>query len=139
MTDLKEMQTKHSKINTILYTRLEMQEYIRSGNMNKNVTATLVALRSHTVKQIKDNFHTYYKSNLQCVLCNDALDTQEHCMSCPILLDKVDTPIKVVKYNFIYGTPDQQKEIASYYQKLLEVRNNLLEEEECRPGAHTGP
>ena len=61
--------------------------------MKSEQKSTLFALRSRTLKKIKLNYPTFYKNNTQCQLCNSYEDTQEHCIVCPVILNKFGSDI----------------------------------------------
>ena len=108
------------------------------------------------MRGIKNNFHTFY-NEIQCELCKQSADTQEHCMSCPKLFTVLNESTSHIKYDHIYGAVTEQRDIAQLYLRLLQRREELLkdhddqdqedqqEEDEddilCLPGAfqNTGP
>ena len=90
----------------------------------------ITALRSHTIRGIKTNFHTYYKDNMNCNLCETNIDNQEHCMNCPKLLHKIKFNKEHIKYNHIYGSLEEQREVARLFLDLLKCREEFLQEKE---------
>ena len=86
----------------------------------------ITALRSKTLRGIKTNFHTQYSDNLDCNLCGLFLDTQEHCMMCPKILNNIDIQKEHIKYEHIFGTIEEQKEVAILYLQLVNCREELL-------------
>ena len=91
----------------------------------------LIALRSHTIRGIKTNFSSWYKSDLSCPFkCVNSQDTQEHLLLCKPLLDdltqeKRDAAL-LVNYNDIYGNIYQQIDAVKVFSELLETREELL-------------
>ena len=152
---LKDIQKTHIKVKHIIYEKFEMQQYLMSPLISNKEAEVLTALRSHTVRGIKDNFHSHNKNNIQCELCTTGIDNQEHCMKCPKLAASMDPTMSHIQYNHIYGSISEQKEIANMYLKLLQVREELLTDQDdqdqedldddeddiiCPPGAfNTGP
>jgi hypothetical protein len=134
---LQGLQENHTKIKDICYTKFKPQTYLTSHMLSNKEVAMLVALRSQTVKNIKNNFHTWYKSDRKCDLCKNEDDTQEHCMKCPEI-QKVIGQQDHIKYEHINGSPAQQKAVANLFLHLLETRDDLLR---SLPGAcnNTGP
>ena len=68
-----------------------------------------------------------YFGDIDCRLCNLAIDSQEHTMQCSEL-KKHTTWNKDVLYENIYGSLEQQVEVTKVISSLLEVRERLLEE-----------
>ena len=139
MRYLKEKQSTHKKVEQLYYRALETQPYITSKHVNKKEAVTLVALRSQTVRQVKQNFHNQFVNDKMCPLCNKFEDTQKHCMECE-KLSKVRSDFNEhIEYNHINGSVEQQKEVAALYVALLAARDGLLLTDSL-PGTHnTGP
>ena len=59
-------------------------------------------------------------------------DVQEHILKCKVILNKLQgtelEAAKHVEYNFIYGDTHQQKAVVTIILRLLQLRNNLLEQ-----------
>ena len=135
---LKEKQSKHKKIDQLFYGNLQVQEYIKSKTVNNKEAITLVALRSKTVRQIKDNFHGQFFEDKMCPLCKKFEDTQKHCMECEELCTVRSKFGEHIEYNHINGSVTQQQEVAALFVSLLEAREELLLE--SLPGTfNTGP
>ena len=131
--ELKIKQEPHSKVNTIVYEKLETQPYLVSSAFSNEDVGVLSNLRSHTTRGVRSNFQQMYRNNLSCPLkCwspNDTpiRDTQEHLLACSKL--NLDTQTVVqgnIKYENIYGNVDDQKAIVNIFKELLEKRNKLL-------------
>ena len=136
---LKEKQSTHKKVEQLYYKALEAQEYITSKHVNKKEAVILVALRSQTVRQVKQNFHNQLINDKMCPLCNKFEDTQKHCMECEKLLTVRSDFNEHIQYNHINGSLEQQKEVAALYVALLAAREGLLLTDSL-PGTHnTGP
>ena len=123
---LKNEQSQHSKVRDIVYTKYEIQSYLKSGTFSNKEAEIITALRSKTLRGIKTNFHTQYSDNLDCNLCGLFLDTQEHCMVCPKILNNIDIQKEHIKYEHIFGTIEEQKEVAILYLQLVNCREELL-------------
>ena len=137
MKQLKGLQSNHEKVKHINYNSLAIQSYLKS-HMNNEHKALLFSLRSHTVRKIKDNFHTFYKADLLCPICEICIDSQKHIMECVQLLSHIPDIKKHIKYDHIYGNIDQQIEVTAYMYQLLEVREQILEDGLPGPN-NTGP
>ena len=90
----------------------------------------ITALRSQTVRGIRNNFHSFYNNNIKCQLCLQSLDTQEHCIECPKILEKTHSMKKHISYEHIYGNVHQQKDIAQLYIVILKIREDLLQDQD---------
>ena len=98
---LKNKQSTHMKVKHILYEKFELQEYLRSHKFTNKEAATLVALRSNTVRHLKDNFHSYYSNDILCPLCKNENDTQLHCLTCPKILESMEATTHHLSYDNI--------------------------------------
>ena len=121
-------QYAHKKIKYIVYNKLETQEYIKSPKITNKEAEILTALRSQTLRGIRSNFHTFYQSDIQCRLCGESPDTQEHCMNCPEILARLNHIERHIKNEHIFGQIQEQKEVAVLYKKLQSLRDDLLKE-----------
>ena len=55
LKELTETQGGHSKVNSIKYSQLYIQEYLKSPTFSNSETELLFALRSHSVRGVKAN------------------------------------------------------------------------------------
>ena len=131
--ELKNKQASHSKVNTIVYEKLEKQSYLVSSIFTNDDVSVLSNLRSHTTRGIRSNFQQMYRNNLNCPLkCwpssdNPIRDTQEHLLTCSKLkLVKQTLSTNQIKYDDIYGNVEEQKAVVTIVRELLEARNTLL-------------
>ena len=126
--ELKKRQATHKKINRIKYEKLERQKYLESKELTLKEACMLVALRSHSVKEIKTNFKTFNKDDLLCPLCLRNEDTQEHCLECPKLKNIAENTNENIDYDHIYSDNVlAQKRVAAQFLLLLEERDRLLQ------------
>ena len=77
----------------------------------------------------KANFKSMYPNNLQCNYClNTDLQTQRHLLEdCDAIISnsqKISENIHI-DHDFIYGSSDQQLEVAKLYIEIQKVRENL--------------
>ena len=77
---------------------------------------------------------------------NPPLDTQSHILDCPTLVGKLPQDEKIaalsVEYNHIDGSLEEQRVVILILAKLLDVREELLEDREREsslPVGTTGP
>ena len=105
---------------------------------------TLVSMRSSMVRGVRGNFVSS-SVRTQCPLqCRDtAEDTQRHLLACPALLARLTVAEEQardeVDYDDIYGDVDRQRRVAAVLARLLEVREEELEETSLPVGSITGP
>ena len=123
---LQDTKKTHEKVKYIVYTKLETQPYLKTSIITNKEAEILTALRSQTVRGIKNNFHSFYENDQQCPLCKSAQDTQEHCMVCPKIVEKMDTVSKHMKYEHIFGSLLEQKEVAHTYLQIINIRKGIM-------------
>ena len=136
---LKTIQGTHSKVNIIKYENFIVQPYLNNPNLTNIEVSQLIALRSHTLRGVKTNFSSWYKSDLSCPFkCVNSQDTQEHILLCKPLLDdlpqeKRDAAL-LLNYNDIYGNTNQQIDAVKVFSGLLESREELLQKAKSTSG-----
>ena len=126
---------KHSKVKDIAYTDLEKpQSYLCSSKFSNKQTAMLVNLRSKCTRGFKKNFATAYTGNIMCPLCEQTEDSQEHVLNCHVLKEHMSDEHKLAAakatYADIYGTIEEQQNIASVFLSAVHTRERLLEPQE---------
>ena len=116
-----------------------------SNKFTNQMVNVLFNLQSSMTRNIKANFSSLFKENMLCKLkCKEKdIDTQQHLLTCSELLKSLTlTEIEntnAVNYNDIFGSLEQQRLVVQALARLLEIRDQLLEEE-CLPvGLITGP
>ena len=88
-------------------------------------------LRSRNVN-LKVNFKSKYKySDLECVLGCEEEESQQHLMNCKYILEKLPSSSQTeVQYEDLFGSVSQQKTFITFYSKLLDIRQQLLPDDE---------
>ena len=125
--DLKISQSNHSKVKNIKYEKFACQDYLKSPSFTFNEASTLFALRSKTVKNIKDNIRSFSQDDQLCPVCLKNEDTQEHCLNCPKLMRPNESHLQQ-QYNNIYSNNEsKQHEITKHFVNILERRQLLLQ------------
>ena len=136
---LHNLQKQHKKVREIEYTHSKTpQDYITSNMFDSEECSLLFNLRCQTVKDVKSNFHGMYGNDSMCELCQGCEDSQEHILECPVLENHMAWD-HTIQYQYIYGSPDQQKLVTSLFSSLLELRRQLLEEGRPTGAPNTGP
>ena len=108
--ELKIKQEGHSKVNTIVYEKLQQQSYLQSPLFSNDDVSILSNLRSHTTRGIRDNFQQMYRSDQNCPLkcwppdASPLRDTQPHLLTCSKLkLPNATIASSKIVYTDIYG------------------------------------
>ena len=131
---------KHSKMNGLIYTKFEKQKYLSSPLFNSESSKLLLALRTRTVNEIKNDFRGLY-SDIKCPLKCGENDLITHILDCIVLkLHHTSSAVtsEQIKYQDVFcSNIEKQKQSTESYQKLLEVRSTLLSN--SQPEAVTGP
>ena len=80
---------------------------------------------------IRKNFSSMYRGEVSCVLCKDSTDDQRHLQACPVLLAKLSSADEEVargaNYDDIFRGVEEQRNICLILEKLLMIREGLLE------------
>ena len=127
---LRERQSTHSKVRNIEYKELKCQPYITSSLFSNEEVNLLHKLRSCSVN-CKVNFKGRHGDDLACPLCvAGGLDNQPHILKCSKIVEKLSSTELAnhkVKYEDIFGEPSKQKVVTALFQKMLKIRESLLE------------
>ena len=63
----------------------------------------------------------------------DAIDNQPHILKCSVLLEKLSPEehqaADQVAYNHIFGTLDQQRNMVLVLSRMLDIREELIEDQ----------
>ena len=123
---LKESQAGHEKGSLTHHENLKKpQQYLVTNKITNKQKSLLFNLRCNSVRGVRKNFSYMYFGDLQCRLCYLTIDCQSHVLLCTILKEHF-TWNPDIKYEFIYGTLEQQIEVIQVYSTLMEVRERLL-------------
>ena len=108
-----------------------------SHEFNNPEVTMLTALRSHTIRNIKMNFSSWYKNYLSCSLKSQQIqqnqneDSQQHLLVCNTLLSQLSQEqyklIEGISYNDLYSNTVRQKLAVTGFTWLLNIRERLLE------------
>jgi hypothetical protein len=132
-TELTTMLSTHTKVKSIKYEELKIQNYLMTGYLNFKEVKTMSALRSQCVRDIRNNFKKLYKCTKCPLKCGEE-DTQSHILNCIKLPDNVSQ----ANINQIYGNNCEMKIIASTFIKHMKVREEILERMEQRNNSSPG-
>ena len=130
---LQDLQSKHSKVQGIVYKKFETQKYLKSPLFKNEEVNLLHALRSRVVA-VKNNFSSKYKNNLLCPLCIMSIDDQPHILNCSVLKRKFrsnEAAKYSIKYEDIFGDIQKQKQVTHLFSQLLKIRNSMVDDNLC--------
>ena len=139
-SELEEIRRDHSKVSQNKYTGIDKsQPYIRSTNITSIQCSLLFALRSKTVRGIKENWSFMAQENTLCPICERHEDSQSHVLNCQVMLSIKPKLNQHILYEHIDGTLEEQIQLVQEYEKYLELRDILLEEDDEYPVGLPGP
>ena len=135
---LKEIQASHEKGGTTYHENLlQPQKYLVTNKLTNKQKSLLFNLRCQSVRGVRQNFSKMYFGDVQCRLCNLDIDSQIHILTCEAL-KKYFSWNHDIKYEFIYGTLDQQVQFMNMFTPLMDVREQLLDKGTSHRGINTG-
>ena len=129
ITYLNNLKKKHSKMDDIIYERLEQQGYLNDERINTSQVKLLFKLRTRMF-ECKQNFkNKHKKENLFCNLCKISIDSQSHLMDCFVLrnCNKELKNNKKVKYEHIFDSTELQIKAIQLLSEVVKTRELLLE------------
>ena len=123
------MKQKHKKIANIVHNQEKIEEYLISNKFTSKTSSLLFNLRSKCVKGFKENFHGMHTEYL-CPLCGKHNDSQELALTCEEVSQRLTTTEREVIYEDIFGHIDAQFKATKLFQKILQIRKDLLSSED---------
>ena len=124
--ELECIKSGHDKVKHIVHTNLDKpQPYLTSGLFSNSQRSILFNLRSMCERNFRDNFHNLHIDNF-CQLCNLHPDTQQHALTCSVILkhlkpQDIET-LQQVNYEDIFGSIQDQFKITKLYQTIINTR-----------------
>ena len=132
----------HSKVSQNKYSNMDYpQGYLVHKGITNTQSSILFALRSHSVRGIRENFKQLYSHNTLCPLCERCIDTQSHILQCQVLQDILPLTENIV-YSDINGTTQSQICFVRIFEQYLTLRDEILEETDPQvslPVIYDGP
>ena len=129
-TYLKKLKTSHSKMENLNYENLELSQYMKSPMFDHQSVKMLLALRTRTVRNIKNDFRGMFQDVL-CPLGCSHTDTIPNILICPAIRAHIqtnETARGTIKYDDIFSTDViKQKQVTALYTMCLEIRETLLQ------------
>ena len=118
MVYLNNIASGHSKSEDLVKNRLIREEYFEDKRFLKSEIELLFALRTRMLPGIKANFSSQYNNIVTCDLCQNAIDCQEHQLSCAKLRQHVDIP-ENISYSDLFRNTDKQLRIVKLFKQSL--------------------
>ena len=122
---LNQTATKTSKCSKLAEIVLAKENYLSDKRFTKSECELLFALRTRMIPGIRANFSSQYGNNLICELCSEYPCTQEHLLSCAILITHVNIPDNV-EYEDLYRSVEEQLKVVKVFKQILRVREILI-------------
>ena len=125
LEQLTKEKTKHTKVAHIKHSVLEIQEYLKPGELSIQEAKFLFSLRSRML-DIKCNFKGKY-SNTLCPLCKKEEDSQKHLLVCDQLNEDGILITSLPIYGDLYGPSlDEQVMVSRIIKKQYTKRKNKI-------------
>ena len=126
---LNKQKENHSKMNGLVYTKLEKAAYLHSPLFSSENAKLLLALRTRTVRGMKNDFRGMYSDNL-CPLSCDTPDTLQHVLECSVLKQyhaSQNITDSNIRYTNVFSADiRQQKQATQLFAELLEIRDRIV-------------
>ena len=128
LAELNKLKMKHEKSDYLNSSSFKTAQYLVDEKFSKSEAQLLFKLRSKTLN-VKMNFSQMYSDNL-CRVCKLFPESQSHLLQCPDILPKLKllSNSEKIEEKYIYGDIDKQLKVVKIYMKVLEIREELLED-----------
>ena len=80
---------------------------------------------------VKANFSSKYRLGLLCPVCESAVDEQQHILECDDLISQLksdEIAVEKSEYKDLFENEQKQKRITNLFERLLKIRNSLVDE-----------
>jgi hypothetical protein len=121
---LKKLQSSHTKIRNIRYSKFEIQPYLQSSQLSEEEISMLFNMRADTVNGFKSCFSSLYRNNPGCKLSCKEEDSIRHSFSC--LKINISPTYHQVQYEDIFSEVQQQKAAVQKFITINTIRSALL-------------
>ena len=94
------------------------------------------------MNDLKNNYKSKNKNNLNCALCRkDIEESESHLLQCDdlILEPELSKDISIVKYSDIFGDLNEQIQAVKFWKKLFKIRTWKLENRKLSYGPQEHP
>ena len=109
-----------------------MSEYLEPNNfmIKQNEAKTLFQLKSKMV-QVKANYWSAFKDNLNCTLCSNEgktrKETQKHIVKCPVITRRNPNKVHINYRDLKSDNVEEQVKVVKYFKENYIIRSQLLE------------
>ena len=105
----------------LIYIELKLQNYLKDDQITAQEAKNLFRFRTRGAK-FRSNMKNNYEMSVACPLCHLQLDTQQHSVQCPVVLDKVKVK---GTYTDIF-LEDIPQDICKTLMEISELREKLI-------------
>ena len=116
-----------SKISTMNYEKLEIQEYLLDGNKNTTLSKLIFKARG---KSLEIKTHKKWKyEDTKCVGCKLEIETEDELLNCDGFADTSELSDANINYEMVFeNSVENMIKVAKEIRKRLKVRQKLLDE-----------
>ena len=116
--------TKYVRFKAYMYKKLEIQPYLKY--LSHDDAKLAFKARSNMI-DVKSNFSSQNRQNLNCRLCLTEIDNQSHLLNCEYLVTDEDTEIP--KYENLNGNNIEEiAEVIKVLKNRMRTRDTILNE-----------
>ena len=112
---------KHSKLENLVYTKLETQSYLVKKEITKQQADIIFSYRTR-MANYSENFRSY-SGHLPCSLCLSHIDSQAMSLKCSVIIKNVKINIK---YNDIFSS-NISTQVAETLENIEKYRSEYLQ------------
>ena len=126
---LNQKKQKHSKVLHINHKALEMQNYLKPENVNSIQMSKFVFSARTRMLDLGANFPKKYEGKTKCRLGCDQLDSQEHLLDCPHLIENeiIVASNEVVYEDLFSSEVHKQLKIAAILESKFRLRKQKVQ------------
>ena len=114
----------------------EIKDYLKT-NLLSTAEKQLLFLMKTRMNNLKWNYKSKYKNNLDCSLCRQNVQESEaHLLQCDELTTelRICDEMKEVKYEDIYGSLQEQVRAVKLWKRIFKIRTWKIEQRKRSPG-----
>ena len=118
-----------SKTSQLDFKNISPAEYLFAPQLNLEQVQTLYKLRNRVI-DVKGNSRSFNTQNMWCRTCFLFPEGQSHLLVCPAIVAKLKNVVdfKTLDHKMVFGTLDNQIQIAKIYTVILKTRLDLIDE-----------
>ena len=123
---LNALKQKHSKVQNLSHEKLKMQNYLKANKhkISKYESETIFKMRTR-VTRVKMNYRGEFE-NLQCTICDEEYESQQHIIECLEIRKMKETENKIIEYEKLFGeNVEKQLEIAKCFLENMNIKSKL--------------